>query len=258
MGLRSMISIIMAVKDNKYYTEKCIESIKLNTDCEYELILIDNASGTETAEYLKTLSCKVIRNETNKGCAGAWNQGIMASSGKYICIINNDILVPKLWASFLKNFFENNKYKLISPCMREGELNYDLEKYNDWFAKLFNGKIFVDEFRGVCLFAAKSLFDELGYFDENFKIGKFEDEDLFLRIKQKKGYTALTTQVVVHHYGSKTIQNIKKESPQNSFEQNNREYFHKKWDGWYLWRRFYKFRIQLRRKFVKMFYRVEY
>ena len=227
-----MISIIIAVKDNKEYTRKCVESIENNTNIKYEIIFIDNASGQETVGYLNSLPYKYIRNQENKGCAYAWNQGIKSASGEYVCIINNDIEVPANWLLKLKEFYEKHSFVLVSPCMREGELNYNLENYNKAFANTLKNRIFIDEFRGVCLFTKKDLFDIIGFFDENFQIGKFEDEDLFLRIKAKNFSSAVTSTVVIHHYGSKTIKNIKKIN--TSFEDNNRKYFRGKWKKKYL------------------------
>ena len=50
--------IIIPVWNERELTIKCIESIKRNTLLPYRIILIDNASDTETASYLKELSEK--------------------------------------------------------------------------------------------------------------------------------------------------------------------------------------------------------
>jgi N-acetylglucosaminyl-diphospho-decaprenol L-rhamnosyltransferase len=252
-----MISIVIPVKDNKYYTELCINSVFKNTKQKYELIVVDNGSKEkETIDYLDSLDCKLIRNKENKGCAGAWNQGINASSGEYVCIINNDILVPENWLLNLKKIYEKNNYVLISPSMREGELTYDLEEYNKEFSTLLSNRFFKGEYRGVCLFASLDFFKSIGGFDENFEKGKFEDEDLFMRIKKIGMNTAVTTSVLVHHYGSKTINKVKSEN--NGFEDKNRIYFRNKWKHKYIFRKFNKIRINLRRKWIKLKYKLDY
>ena len=48
-------------------------------------------------QQLDDAMTSVIRNEENKGCAIAWNQGIRRSTGEYVCIVNNDIEVPFDW-----------------------------------------------------------------------------------------------------------------------------------------------------------------
>ena len=63
--------IIIPIWNERELTRICIESITKNTDVSFRVILVDNASDTETASYLKELSEKnkgaiiLIRNEEN-------------------------------------------------------------------------------------------------------------------------------------------------------------------------------------------------
>lgn len=252
-----MISLIMAVKDNLEWTMKGIKSIEQNTLSSYELILIDNGSLKETSDYLDHLPHRVIRNKENVGCAKAWNQGLEAASGEYCCIVNNDIEVPRGWLRKLQEYYEAHDYWLISPSMREGALDYDLDAYNDTFRKMMGERVFEHEFRGTALFASRSVWERLEGFDPHFQGGKYEDEDLFMRICQAGGQTAVITTVLIHHYGSKTI-NLLKQSKENTYESKNRDYFIKKWKKRYLWRKLHRWKIQRRRRWIERHYGVQY
>ncbi len=244
-----MISVVMAVKDNLEWTEQSIVSI-LKTPLEsLELILIDNGSQEETQHYLEGVEAILIRNEKNQGCAAAWNQGVRAARGEFVCIVNNDIDVPCDWLLRLKHFYQSHAYALVSPAIKEGSMDYDLEQENKRYRKVFEGTVFEDEFRGVALFARKTLFDEVGLFDENFRWGKYEDEDFFLRMQSCGLKTAVTTDVCIHHYGSKTVDAVKEQLNYN-FEKANRRVFWRKWWRRYPWRKWHKWRIKVRRKRV--------
>ena len=50
--------IVIAVWNNLELTKSCIDSIIKNTDVDYRLIIIDNASNDETKKYLEQLKDK--------------------------------------------------------------------------------------------------------------------------------------------------------------------------------------------------------
>src|SRR3989338_1707235 len=100
-----MCDIVIPVWNQPTFTKECIESIVKNTDVDYRLIIIDNASGEETKSYLESLKEQrglkllLIRNENNLGFLKAANQGMRLSDAQYICLINNDTLVTDGWLS---------------------------------------------------------------------------------------------------------------------------------------------------------------
>src|SRR5437899_10482713 len=123
------VSLVIAVYNQLHYTRQCLESIARNTELPYELILVDNGSTDGTREFLSNFKDKVITNETNLGCAKAWNQGVRASEGDVIGILNNDIVVTPGWLAALLRFMEETGHGIVSPAMREGPLDYELDKY---------------------------------------------------------------------------------------------------------------------------------
>ena len=128
------VSLVIALYNQVDYTRRCIESILECTPRPYELILVDNASVDATADYVRGLSATVISNRTNLGCAKAWNQGIRASHGDVVGILNNDIVVTPGWIEKLLDFRERGAHGIVCPSAREGPLDYDLQAYAGEFA----------------------------------------------------------------------------------------------------------------------------
>lgn len=244
------VSIVMAVKDNLEWTRKGIESIRANTDHRFKLITVDNGSQPETTEYLAEASDVFIRNDENLGCSAAWNQGIRASSMPLVCIVNNDIEVPSGWLGRLVDFLRDNDFLMVSPSIREGPFDYDLDAYNAEFSERLGHRMFPSEMRGIAMLSRRDLFDEIGLYDESYKVGGYEDEDMFMTIRSVGGDVATTSSVLLHHYGSKTL-NAEKQSNAFDFSAANRAHFMQKWRRRYFWRKFHRTRIKWRRASIR-------
>ena len=86
------LSIIIVNFNTKDLLKKCLESLPSSA----EIIVVDNGSTYDSKEYLKTQKTKAIFNDQNLGFAKAVNQGIKESQGKFILLLNSDIIVkPK-------------------------------------------------------------------------------------------------------------------------------------------------------------------
>ncbi len=91
------LSIIIVNYKTLELTSNCIDSIiKSNLkNIDYEIILIDNASNDGSIEKIEAQfpSLKVIKNVDNLGFSKANNQGIRASSGETLLLLNSDTIV---------------------------------------------------------------------------------------------------------------------------------------------------------------------
>src|ERR1700682_1633164 len=95
------LSVVVLAWDNLHHTRAFVESIRTNTDVSYELIVVDNGSQPEAADYARTRADRAVLNPDNRGFAPGMNQGLACAEGEYIAFCNNDSLVPPFWASRL-------------------------------------------------------------------------------------------------------------------------------------------------------------
>jgi GT2 family glycosyltransferase len=221
------VSLVVPVYNQLVHTMQCLESIQRLPDRGDELIVVDNASTDGTGEYLKDVNVKVITNAANLGCARAWNQGIKASSGGVIGILSNDIVVTPGWLPALLAFMGRTGYGIVSPAMREGPLDYELDRY----AAAFTAACWMATRPGLlgpCMLVRREVFDTIGLFDERFAYGGCEDVD-FLWRAQTAGITAgVTGSAFIHHFGMVT-QNAVKRYELKAYPAQNLEYFRRKW-----------------------------
>lgn len=231
MAVSTLVSIIIPLYNQLAYTKGCLESLRQTTPEEIEVILIDNASSDDTGQYLSSLSgVNVISNDINRGCSGAWNQGVRAAKGEWLVILNNDVILSLGWLEGLLNAAEHWNLDIVSPAIREGELNYQLEPYSDEITTLMRNVIRRDRANGICFMVHQRVFENIGLFDENFRIGQYEDADFFLRAKTAGFHLGTVGSSFLHHFGSITQKSLKKPKVVKSYALENKAYFIRKWN----------------------------
>lgn len=190
--------IIIPVWNQLSFTKDCIDSIRKNTGPGYRLVIIDNASGAETKEYLEALAKKdgdkvrLIRNEANAGFIKAVNEGMRASASKFVCLLNNDTIVCKDWlkemisvASAAKDIgIVNPSSNNLGQKPAEGE---PVELYAEKVRQQKGSYAELGAAIGFCMLIKREVIEKIGLFDEIYGMGNFEDTD-FSRRAVKEGY----------------------------------------------------------------------
>lgn len=207
-------SIVMLSYNQLEYTKQCLESIREYTkDVSYEIIMVDNASHTETVEYLETVQdIQLIKNSVNMGFAGGCNQGIQAAKGEYILLLNNDTVVTPKWLSNMVQLLdENDDIAMVGPLtnatvgkqMIEVPYGDDLEQMQEFARKLSKSK--EKPWRTLrlvafCALIRREVLEEIGLLDTRFLVGNYEDDDFNLRALQtgKKAYICRNS--FIHHF----------------------------------------------------------
>jgi len=90
------VSIVLVNWNTRELLYNCINSIYRGTsNSNFEIIVVDNASSDNSVDMLKLEfgDVKVIANTENRGFAAANNQGMLASKGRYILLLNSDTIV---------------------------------------------------------------------------------------------------------------------------------------------------------------------
>jgi GT2 family glycosyltransferase len=237
--------VVLCYNGLEEVTRPCIESLLANTaaaDC--ELILVDNASSDGTPAYLDGLAntyahVRVQINASNKGYAGGNNDGMRMAGGNHIVLLNNDTLVPPGWLDRLLCLLETRReVGLVSPITNSAgneqridlqgldESNFELvagaytqQQAGHWFT---TGKLGF-----FCVAMRRALIEEIGYLDENFGIGMFEDDDYCIRV-QKKGYQlAVVEDCFIYHKGSASFRKLDSADYAQIFNRNRDYFFHK-------------------------------
>jgi glycosyltransferase involved in cell wall biosynthesis len=246
-SLGKKVSIVILTFNELEYTKKCVESIRKRTPEQHEIIFVDNGSKDGTVKWLKKLiqenpNFKLIENKKNLGFAKGCNQGITASSGEYILLLNNDVLVTEGWLSGMLECINsapdvgvvgpmtNN----ISGLQKVVNADYGDTDHLEGYAKAFREKnryrrISARRIVGFCMLFRRELVEKIGLLDETFGSGNYEDDDFCLRASLEGYKNLIAGDVFVHHYGSRSF--IGNRIDYNSSLAANRKKFNEKWNG---------------------------
>lgn len=240
-----VVSIIMLSYNALEYTEKAIRSIEAVTRIPFELILVENGSTADVKKRLAEIASQrswitLIDNPKNTGFAAGNNQGAEAAKGKYLMLLNNDVLVADGWLEGLVNVAaQDEKIGLVGPITNHisgrqmvPDVPYtDDIGFYDFAAQVnrVNRGKYTPRRRiaGFAMLVPADLYRSIGGFDEQFGDGNYEDDDLCLRIRQA-GYAIMVDEGrFIHHYGSQTFKANKIDYQQNLRER--RKLFNERW-----------------------------
>lgn len=206
------LSIVILSYKMKRLVRNCLRYLQENPpDLNFEIIVVDNNSGDDLEQLIKTdfPSVKFIQTGKNSGMGAGNNAGIKVARGEYILILNPDIYITgdsiKAMLQYLKN---HQKIGLIAPKLLNPDhsLQYTCYRWHETLTPLYRrtglqkipfikkkidkflmldydhqGIKDVDWVQGSCMMLPARIFKEVGLFDESFFM-YFEDTDLCRRI----------------------------------------------------------------------------
>lgn len=110
INLSEELSVVIVTWNSVDEIGNCLNSIFLENENAPEVIVVDNNSHDRTREILAGYGdkIKVILNPDNKGYTWACNQGIEASDGKYVLLLNPDTLIVDNALEKLVDFMDKN------------------------------------------------------------------------------------------------------------------------------------------------------
>ncbi|MBN2854211.1 glycosyltransferase family 2 protein [Patescibacteria group bacterium] len=236
-----LYSIIIINYQTPQLTSTCLRSLlALPSKNDWEIILIDNASGDnslkimnqEFSQEIKEEKIKIIASPINLGFGGANNLGAKEARGEFLLFLNSDTVVKEdIFTSALNIFRQEDGVGLVSPLLITKKGLEQKDAYGTWpslknlILRRSGSKI--DWLSGCALFIKKSLFKELRGFDKNFFL-YFEDIDLCRRAF-KLGYsTKLDRTSRVVHLGGQSLKN-NRQRKRNYYKSQN--YYFKKHYG---------------------------
>ena len=178
---------------------------------EFEMFIVDNASGDDSVEIMKKGVEKgkynnvfLLPSKKNTGFGGGCNFGAVKAKGEYILFLNNDIQVLDTGFIGMTEFLDSRPHVGIVGGRMENE-NRTLQASAGKFYTFFNAILMIfglqrvgllyssptkiqktDWVSGGCMMVRRNLFEKLEGFDENIFM-YVEDVEICYRAK-KLGY----------------------------------------------------------------------
>ncbi|WP_394923868.1 glycosyltransferase family 2 protein [uncultured Robinsoniella sp.] len=214
------VSIVIPNFNGMAYLDNCLDSLRRQTEKDFEILLVDNGSEDGSISFVKEkypeVKCIVLKR--NYGFCRAVNTGIMKAKAPYVILLNNDTKAEEEFVEAMIADMEmhpgcfSSQAKLLqlhNPTLMDDGGNYycALGWAFAWGKDM--PAILYDEPRRIfaaCAAAAiyrKSVFQEIGYFDE-MHYAYLEDIDIGYRARIAGYENRYAPGAVVHHVGSGT------------------------------------------------------
>jgi N-acetylglucosaminyl-diphospho-decaprenol L-rhamnosyltransferase len=211
-------------------TLRCVGSLYATSYEDFEIVIADN---DDPAPPEIPHPVRMIRNTENLGFARACNQGISASRGDLLVLVNPDVVVKEDFFRCIEAFFDGNPAAGVAgprvldadgrvqlSARRELSMISGLLGRTSLLTRLFPSSTLVkkqfpavtelasptpvDWVSGACMVVRRRTLDEVGLLDERFFM-YFEDADLCRRVREAGWSVYYLPQIeVTHRAGSST------------------------------------------------------
>lgn len=201
-----IVSVIITTHNRSKDLINAINSVLEQTYENIEIIVVDDFSNDNTPlvmdEYInKYQNIKYIRLNKSSGANVARNQGIKASTGRYISgLDDDDIMLPNRISKMLNHLTDEYAFVCTEVYYKFNETDLI---YKHFKKNITLNEMFYYNHAGNQVLAEKSLFIEAGLFDE--KIIAAQDYDMWLQLLliKPKAYCVQEALMVIDQIESK-------------------------------------------------------
>jgi len=201
--IRSVVVIILnfnGVED----TIQCVESLSLLDERGVRIVVLDNGSSNDVWSRIQTSleeDVRLLRLEKNVGVAAGWNVALGFALREYepefVFLLNNDAIVERGVIDELVRFMSTSEYiGAAGPSIMKFERRSENQdaRYRG-IRKPFRER----RLSGCALLIKKDVFDDVGFFDEQY-FAYAEEADFLERMNQHgwRSFYVPTTAKVFH------------------------------------------------------------
>ena len=233
-----IIPIYNALSDVKRLLVSVLQNFDFNSG---EVILIDDCSEKETADYLysfaaKNKNFKLLKNEKNLGFVKTCNLGMRKANGNILVLLNSDTEIPGGFCKKIINCFKSDpKIGVASPIASHSvnysirmPKGYNIQKMNDIIGKKHTTSYpLMPSAEGFCFCIRKEVITAQGCLDEIYGKGYHEEVDFAYRAITNGWKNVLIDNLYVYHKRHASF-GIEKRS--QLIKQNN-DIFNERWAG---------------------------
>lgn len=233
-----MVDIVIINWNSGEYLSQCIDSIFIEENISLlgTVYIIDNNSKDDSLKRIAAREkLEIVINDENLGFAKGCNQGFRKCKSEYVLLLNPDAQLLNHTLTDCSDFLALNNAVTILGCQLVNEMSEitpSCSRFPSPFGffkdalglpklapSIFTPGIvmndfdhkssrFVDQVMGAFMFMRTSLFQKVGYFDEQFFV-YFEEVDFSKRIAEIGERSYFNSDIRAIHIGEGTTKSVK-------------------------------------------------
>ncbi|HYG03227.1 MAG TPA: glycosyltransferase [Chryseosolibacter sp.] len=229
----SDVSIVICTRNRAESLATCLEALSKQISKPAEIVVVDNASTSVSVKHVcKKFNVRYIR-EDRVGLDIARNTGAREARHSIIAYTDDDTTPDPLWVYRVhETFARNPEVAAMTGLILAGSLKTEaeiiFEKY--WpFNRGFTPRVFDDRFfkstlpggppvweigAGANMAFRKTVFDDVGYFDERLDVGAAGcsgDSELWYRILAENLVIQYNPLAIVQHFHRASLDGLKRQ-----------------------------------------------
>ena len=201
------VSVIIPTLNRINTLQRAIDSVIAQSFESIEIIVVDNGSSDGSVKMLKKYYPIVkLIHEHKVGVSAARNKGIKYASNPWIAFLDSDDAWDQKKLEKQVNHLHNShdKYRLIHTneiWIRNGKQINQMKKHQKFGGYIFNQCLSLCCISPSSVLIDRSIFDDMGLFNENFPV--CEDYDMWLRICSKEEVLFIDEKLTFKYGGHK-------------------------------------------------------
>jgi len=242
------INAIIPVYGHPHLIARLAQSLVPCRDLLADITFIDDNSPDDAIKEIERQIAKwtaegddcpmrLIKNAVNHGFGYTSNRGIEATEGEMIALINTDVVMTRpAMIRLIESISESGTVAAVGPVTNHSSQHQAIEVT---YTSLENMPLFAED-QAMCgpedkqvdmlvafmVLMRRSALNDVGLFDERFKGGNFEDNDLSCRFLISDYKMKVCGKAFVHHDGSVSL-NSRAEHPAILLGRNEKQYIEK-------------------------------
>lgn len=229
-----IVSIVIPVYNALSDVQKCLDSVLAKKDgYQLQINVVNDCSDEDTSTWLRSfcganVEFNLIEHESNQGYTRSVNDGMKASYGSYVVLLNSDTIVTNGWLDgMIRCMNSNPEFGIVGPLSNAASSQNVPSLYD------VNGNFAINELptnidpddmayiiarksqrlyplipfvNGFCFMIKREVINQIGYMDhESFPIGYGEENDYCIRALDAGFLLAIADDAYVYHAKSKSF-----------------------------------------------------